>query len=114
MARRMLIWFFGCLAASPTSPGPTVLVVALFNRLTPARVLKTDGAIYVRVPNFGSINRHVMGARWSGFRYPDHVNYFTLGSLRRMTSDCGLRLKLLNPALFPLNDNINAVLTKTR
>jgi SAM-dependent methyltransferase len=79
-----------------------------------ARVLRDDGAIYVRVPNFGSVNRHLLGAKWSGFRYPDHVNYFTLASLKRMVGDCGLRLKLLNPAQFLLNDNINAVLTKVR
>jgi SAM-dependent methyltransferase len=78
-----------------------------------ARILKDDGVIYVRVPNFGSINRLVMGAKWSGFRHPDHVNYFTLASLKRMVADCDLKLKLLSPALFPLNDNINAVLTKT-
>ena len=79
-----------------------------------ARVLAEDGAVYVRVPNFGSVNRRVLGAKWSGFRYPDHVNYFTLGSLKRMVGDCGLRLKLINLALFLLNDNINAVLTKAR
>jgi len=27
-----------------------------------------------------------------------------------MASDCGLRLKLLNPIRLPLDDNINAVL----
>jgi hypothetical protein len=31
-----------------------------------------------------------------------------------MVGDCGLRLKLINPAQFLLNDNINAVLTKAR
>jgi SAM-dependent methyltransferase len=78
-----------------------------------ARVLRDDGAIYVRVPNYGGINRHLLGAKWSGFRYPDHVNYFTLSSLRRMAADCGLDLRLLKPPLVRLvDDNINAVLRK--
>ena len=72
-----------------------------------------DGAAFVRVPNFGSVNRIVMGRKWRGFRYPDHVNYFALGSLRRMASECGMRCKLLNPVTLPFDDNIKAVLTKS-
>ena len=53
--------------------------------------------IYVRVPNYGSLNRKMLGAKWCGFRYPDHVNYFTTKSLGAMAGDCGLKLKLLNP-----------------
>lgn len=75
-----------------------------------ARVLAPGGAIYVRVPNYGSLNRRVLGAKWCGFRYPDHVNYFTTSSLAAMAGDCGLSLKLLNPLRLPLDDNINAVL----
>jgi SAM-dependent methyltransferase len=77
-----------------------------------ARVLADDGAVYVRVPNFGSLNRRVMGAKWCGFRHPDHVNYFTPGSLRRMTRDCGLKMRLLNPLSLPFDDNIKAVLSR--
>jgi SAM-dependent methyltransferase len=77
-----------------------------------ARVLADDGAVYVRVPNYGSLNRRVLGAKWCGFRYPDHVNYFTTKSLAAMAGDCGLELKLLNPLRLPLDDNINAVLKR--
>jgi SAM-dependent methyltransferase len=77
-----------------------------------SRVLADNGRIYVRVPNFGSINRRVSGAQWCGFRYPDHVNYFTPRSLREMAEDCGLSLRLINPLLFVFNDNINAMLVR--
>jgi SAM-dependent methyltransferase len=76
-----------------------------------SRVLAPGGAIYVRVPNYGSLNRRMLGAKWCGFRYPDHVNYFTTTSLGAMAGDCGLKLKLLNPIRLPLDDNINAVLS---
>ncbi len=56
-------------------------------------------------------NRRLLEAKWCGFRYPDHVNYFTTQSLRSITGDCGVRLKLLNLCL-PLDDNINAVLKR--
>ncbi len=77
-----------------------------------ARVLEDDGKAYIRVPNFGSINRAVGGANWCGFRHPDHVNYFTVASLRRMVAACKLKIRLLNPVRLPLDDNINAVLSK--
>ena len=77
-----------------------------------ARVLEAGGKAYVRVPNFGSINRVVNGGKWCGFRHPDHVNYFTSGSLRRMAGDCGLAMTHLHPLRLPVDDNINVVLTK--
>lgn len=78
-----------------------------------ARVLKKGGRAYVRVPNFGSINRRVTGAKWCGFRYPDHVNYFTVDSLRAMAASAGLGMKLVNGLTVAVDDNIKALLTKS-
>jgi SAM-dependent methyltransferase len=75
-----------------------------------ARVLDAEGAIYLRLPNYGSLNRRIRGVKWCGFRFPDHVNYFTSKSLARMSADCGLTLRLLNPLRLSFDDNINAVL----
>ena len=75
-----------------------------------ARALKKTGAIYMRVPNYGSVNRRVIGRKWCGFRYPDHVNYFTLDDLKNISARAGLRVKLLNPLRLPFDDNINALL----
>jgi SAM-dependent methyltransferase len=77
-----------------------------------ARVLQPGGAIYVRVPNYGGVNRRVRGAEWCGFRHPDHVNYFTLDSLKALAERFGLKLRLLNPWRLAFDDNINAVLMK--
>ena len=74
-----------------------------------ARVLTLEGAIYVRVPNYGSLNRRIRGAKWCGFRFPDHVNFFDRKSLLQMAEDCGLNLRLINPLRLPFDDNINAV-----
>jgi hypothetical protein len=60
------------------------------------RKLASGGRVQVRVPNFGSINRRVMGARWCGFRFPDHVNYFTGSSLRRLAEEIGFRYRRIN------------------
>ncbi len=77
-----------------------------------ARCLKPDGAIYIRVPNFGSLNRKLIGKTWCGFRYPDHVNYFTLTSLRQVAAAAGFTLSVVNPVTLPIDDNINALLRK--
>ena len=76
------------------------------------RVLKPGGRAYVRVPNFGSLNRRVLGARWCGFRWPDHVNYFTPGTLRAVAERFGFGLKLVNRATLPVDDNVSALLVR--
>lgn len=74
------------------------------------RCIKPDGAMFVRVPNYGSLNRRVMGAKWCGFRHPDHVNYFTLDALRSMAAKTGFTVEVTNSVLLPIDDNINALL----
>ncbi len=76
------------------------------------RALKPAGKIFVRVPNFASLNRRFIGPNWCGFRYPDHVNYFTLPSLRRVAAKAGFDTKLVNRFNLMINDNIHALLTK--
>jgi SAM-dependent methyltransferase len=56
------------------------------------RVLRPGGRIIVQVPNFASLNRRIRGARWCGFRHPDHVNYFTPHTLMRMVQDAGYEI----------------------
>jgi len=77
------------------------------------RALKKGGAVFIRVPNYGSVNRRVMGARWCGFRWPDHVNYFTLDSLRQLAKRIGFELRVINRFTLPVDDNVQVLLTKT-
>lgn len=76
------------------------------------RILQKGGNVYIRVPNYASINRKFMGKKWCGFRYPDHVNYFTADNLKRMVMQQGFAFKLLNPVNLLFDDNIKALLTK--
>lgn len=77
------------------------------------RVLKPAGCVLIKVPNYGCWNRPVRGSRWCGYRFPDHVNYFTPRSLRRVLEDnafvvarCGWFDRL------PTNDNMWLVARK--
>lgn len=55
---------------------PRLILERAFTRLKPG------GTILLRSPNYNSANRFIMGAAWCGFRFPDHVNYFTPHSTR--------------------------------
>ena len=57
-----------------------------------ARALSRAGAMILKVPNYASVNRRVMGSGWCGFRFPGHVNYFTPLTLRRMVEDVGMEV----------------------
>jgi len=71
------------------------------------RVLAPEGIAIIKVPNYGSLNRRVMGARWCGFRFPDHLNYFTPSSLSAMVGDCGFRVRRFNLLdRMPTSDNM--------
>jgi SAM-dependent methyltransferase len=72
-----------------------------------ARVLKPEGACIIKVPNYGCWNRSIRGKRWCGFRWPDHVNYFTPESLVKLCKDSGLSVKRFRwQDRHPLSDNM--------
>lgn len=74
--------------------------------------LRSGGVIYVKVPNFGTINRKVRGVEWCGFRFPDHLNYFDVSSLRGLAEATGFRLDLRNTLTRLTNDNMHVFLTR--
>ncbi len=75
--------------------------------------LRPGGAVIIKVPNFDSVNRTLRGDKWCGFRWPDHVNYFTPSTLRTMAGLARLNVARMN--FFdrqPLSDSLYAVLRK--
>jgi SAM-dependent methyltransferase len=76
------------------------------------RTLAPGGVAIVKVPNYGSLNRRVTGRKWCGFRYPDHLNYFTPKSLRRLAEGCGYRVHFGLTDRLPTSDNMYAALIK--
>ena len=78
-----------------------------------ARALRRDGRVLIKVPNYASWNRSLRGARWCGYRWPDHVNYFTPDTLSAAAQAAGLRVERMNLLdRFPLSDSLYAVLRK--
>ncbi len=75
-------------------------------------VLRKNGVAVIKVPNYGSLNRRIMGNRWCGFRFPEHVNYFTPTSLKKMAASAGLAFEQSMLDHLPTSDNMWAVLRK--
>jgi SAM-dependent methyltransferase len=72
-----------------------------------ARVMHPEARLIVKVPNFASWNRALRGARWCGFRFPDHVNYFTPQQIAGLVRGAGfqvLRFGIFDR--FPTSDNM--------
>jgi SAM-dependent methyltransferase len=77
------------------------------------RSLRVGGCCIIKVPNFASVNRVLRGARWCGFRLPDHVNYFTPADLSRMCREAGFSIRQFGLRdRLPTSDNMWIVLEK--
>lgn len=70
-------------------------------------VMRPSARLIIKVPNFSCWNRSVTGKNWCGFRFPEHVNYFTPGMLRKALRVSGfhiLRFGVLDR--FPTSDTM--------
>jgi SAM-dependent methyltransferase len=73
--------------------------------------LAADGRMIVKVPNYACLARHVRGRRWCGYRWPDHVNYFTPATLAATARAAGLRVVRMSLMdRNPISDSLYAVL----
>ncbi len=62
---------------------PRAFVQACAQRLSPG------GVLAIRVPDYGSIWRRLLGSRWIWFQPSVHRLHFTEGALRLLLQDCG-------------------------
>ena len=75
--------------------------------------LRIGGQVVIKVPNYDCLARQLRGPRWCGFRWPDHVNYFTPQTLQAIIEAASLqvsRMKWIDHK--PTSDNMYAVATK--
>jgi SAM-dependent methyltransferase len=88
---------------------PVGLLAACHERLA------DDGRLVVKVPNYACLARRLRGRRWCGYRWPDHVNYFTPATLVATAERAGLRLIRMSLAdRSPLSDSPYAVFGSAR
>lgn len=75
--------------------------------------LKPGGTIYVKVPNFDTLNRLVRGINWCGFRFPDHLNYFGINTIQELATLENFKFHLVNKMTRYTNDNLHCFLIKS-
>ncbi|MCX7432401.1 MAG: methyltransferase domain-containing protein [Planctomycetia bacterium] len=108
----------GLAMLEPASVHMIVLSCILEHEIEPLTLLRhcrerltADGSVIVKVPNFNCLGRLIRGRKWCGFRWPDHVNYFTATTLASMARSAGfdvVRMGLFDRS--PLSDSLYAVL----
>ena len=108
----------GLAMLEPASVHVIVLSCILEHEIEPLTLLRhcrerltADGRVIVKVPNFNCLGRLIRGRKWCGFRWPDHVNYFTATTLASMARSAGfdvVRMGLFDRS--PLSDSLYAVL----
>jgi hypothetical protein len=74
------------------------------------QLVADDAVVIVKMPNYASINRHVTGRKWCGFRLPDHVNYYTPRTLVTLATLAGFGVSFGLLGRQPFSDNMWAVL----
>ena len=80
---------------------PTPVLEKLRSLCTP------ECKLFIKVPNYASLNRRVRGRKWCGFHIPSHVNYFTPETLQRMIEATGYRVVQFGLFdRFPTNDSM--------
>lgn len=57
------------------------------------RTLRLGSPVIIKLPNYASWLRHFRKSRWSGYRFPDHVNYFTPKSLVKLMETCNFDIE---------------------
>jgi 2-polyprenyl-3-methyl-5-hydroxy-6-metoxy-1,4-benzoquinol methylase len=67
--------------------------VAFLNRVR--ELLKSDGTIYIEVPNFESFGRRESNQYWFGWETPRHVQMFSPSTLKAALNAAGLEVKSL-------------------
>jgi SAM-dependent methyltransferase len=67
------------------------------------RILAPDGHVIIQVPNYGSIERRVLGGRWFGLDAPRHLWHFNERAIRRLLSDQGYTAQAVYQRNAPLH-----------
>jgi len=57
------------------------------------RLLRVKGLLYITTPNFSSLSKHFGGSEWSIVNYPEHLSYYSAGTLDLLLKNSGFDRK---------------------
>ena len=61
-------------------------------------LLEKNGALVIVTPNYGSAFRKISGRKWFQFKPLEHINYFTLHTLKKAAGSAGFEIVLSKKA----------------
>lgn len=54
-------------------------------------LLRKGGLFYFTTPNINALSRRILGGKWTIIEYPEHLSYYTVGTIHRLLSRAGLQ-----------------------
>ena len=57
------------------------------------QILRKGGLFYCTTPNFNSLSRRILKAKWNTICYPEHLSYYTIKTLTKLLKDTNFHLK---------------------
>ncbi len=52
-------------------------------------LLRNKGLFYFTTPNFNSFSRKYLGGKWNVIEYPEHLTYYTVGTITKLLKNAG-------------------------
>lgn len=81
---------------------------------TAFRRLNKGGVLYMTTPNARSLNRRLLGGRWSVFNPPEHITIFSADSVRILLQEIGFGNISVTTSGFNPHDLIRAIRTRSK
>lgn len=98
-----------------------IVIETLEHLVLPREVLQTafrrlskEGVLYMTTPNARSLNRRLLGGRWSVFNPPEHITVFSAKSVRSLLQEIGFTNISVSTSGFNPHDIVKAIKTRTR
>ena len=71
-------------------------------------LLREGGVFYFTTPNFNSMSRIILGTSWNVIEYPEHLSYYTPGTINYLLSQFGFKKIFLTTTGISTKALINA------
>ena len=83
--------------------------IASFNK-----ILRVGGVTYITTPNVNSISRYFLKGKWTVFNYPEHLSYYSPGTLNRVFTQSGFKNVSLNTTGINYDRFVKSLQVKSR
>jgi len=66
------------------------------------QALKSNGILFIQVPNIGSMQARILGSKWGWLFLPQHLNQFTVNTIGKLLNEAGFEISATErvPAIF--------------